>query len=124
MAIKTNGVRSVSRTKKLPERIKARRKMMGRVFALPEERAYPLTDAYHATLALSALMRVVGRHGVNEENRRRARLVLAAVRKRFPGVYAGEADIVASVKRAYGLAAHASGNPFREDMQRIVDRYG
>jgi|WetSurMetagenome_2_1015567.scaffolds.fasta_scaffold256698_2 hypothetical protein len=87
------------RTKAVPSR---RQAMRASDFAIPEDRSYPIPDAYHATLALGALLRSAGRHGVSSNFRSRARKVLAAVRSRFPGVYRGEADLVAKVRRLIG----------------------
>lgn len=84
------------RTVKLPSKLSARRRLPAQVFALPEERRYPLPDAYHATLALSFLVRVAGRHGPRPEE---ARKVLSAVRHYWPDVYKCEADLVAEAKR-------------------------
>lgn len=64
-------------------------------FAIPETRSYPIPDAYHAKLALSALMRVYGRHGSDPVS---ARKVLAAVKHRFPGVYLCESMLVSKIK--------------------------
>ncbi len=89
-----------SRTAKFPRKITERRKAPGKIFALPERRAYPIHDSYHATLALSHLLRTAGRHGPQPEAARR---VLAAVRKHWPQVCGCEQAMVAQIKRAHGL---------------------
>lgn len=91
------------RTKAVPNRVATRRRMPARVFAVPETKSYPIPDAYHAELALTALLRVVGRHGKSPEGRRTAREVLAAVRRRYPGVYRREELVVEKVQRKYDL---------------------
>lgn len=75
-----------------------RRRLKDEIFALPETRSYPLTDAYHARLALTSLLRVAGRHGSDPAL---ARKVLRAVEKRFPEVYLCYMPLVVKVKRAY-----------------------
>jgi len=128
MQICMNGHRTAKRTTKLPERISGRKKLPAEIFVFPEERSFPIPDAHHAGLALSALMRMAGRHGVDERSRTKARKVLAAVRSRFPGVYLGESDIVSSVKRRYRLGG--SGSPvsrtssFSPKLAQILERYG
>jgi hypothetical protein len=126
MQILTNGRRTAKKTKKLPSRIKGRRKLPSEIFVFPEERSFPIPDAHHAGLALSALMRMAGRHGVDSTSRVKARKVLAAVKKRFPGVYAGEADIVAAVKRRYRLRAIYSSSPspsFFTLLSKMIEKY-
>jgi len=93
----------IHRTKAIPNRVGIRRRMPASAFAVPETHAYPIPDAYHAELALTALLRVVGRHGVSAEGRRTAREVLAAVRHKFPRVYQKEQEIVAEIHDQYGL---------------------
>jgi hypothetical protein len=68
-------------------------------FAIPETRRYPIHDEYHATLALSHLLRTAG-HGAKPRD---ARQVLSAVRRRWPAVYACESDLVTKVRRAHKL---------------------
>lgn len=68
-------------------------------FALQDSRRYPIHDEYHATLALSHLLRTM-RFGPRPAE---AKEVLAAVRRRWPAVYACEGDLVAKIKRAHKL---------------------
>lgn len=89
------------RTRALPGRITQRRKVSGREFVFPEDRRYPIPDAYHATLALSSLLRTAGRHGVTSRSREDARKVLEVVCDRFPSVCEGESDLVEQVRRTY-----------------------
>lgn len=77
------------RTKKLSKRKRA--KLTPSKYAIPERRAYPIPDAYHATLALQSLIRVAGRHGPRKTDARR---VISAVKKRWPDVYICEFDLV------------------------------
>jgi hypothetical protein len=77
--------------------------MPARTFAVPETRGYPIPDPYHAELALTALLRVVGRHGVTPEGRRTAKEVLRAVHKRYPAVYFAEHNVVEKIRRKYHL---------------------
>jgi hypothetical protein len=77
--------------------------MPARDFAVPETKSYPIPDRYHAELALTALLRVAGRHGVTPEGKRTAKEVLAAVRRRFPVVYHGEETTVNKIIRKYRL---------------------
>jgi len=51
----------IHRTKAIPNRVSVRRRMPGSAFAVPETKSYPIPDAYHAELALTALLRVVYR---------------------------------------------------------------
>ena len=76
----------------------SRKRMHASTFAVPETRSYPIPDAYHARLALSALMRVHGRHGADPNA---ARKVLAAVRQKFPIVYRSESMLVFKIKSAH-----------------------
>jgi hypothetical protein len=69
-------------------------------FALPNERRYPIHDAYHAELALTHLLRSAGRHGANPGV---ARKVLAAVNKRWPNVVSCHVDLVAKIRKAHGI---------------------
>jgi len=128
MQISMNGHRMAKKTKKLPSKIKGRRKLPAEIFVFPEERTFPIPDAHHAGLSLSALMRMAGRHGVDATSRTKARKVLAAVKKRFPGVYSGESDIVSSVKRRYGLdralTASASQSSLSPRLSKLFERYG
>ncbi|HAW11220.1 MAG TPA: hypothetical protein DCX12_09215 [Chloroflexi bacterium] len=98
----------------------ARRRFAPGEFIFPETRGFPIPDPYHATLALSSLMRIAGRHGVSSESRARARAVLEAVRERFPQVYAGERELVAEIHRAYG----AESRPPRTGAGEVIYRRG
>ena len=99
MKIKRNGLVSAAKTKAIPKRVKVRRALPAGDFVFPEERAYPIPDAYHAGLALQAIIRTAGRHGTNFNSRHRALKVLRAVQRRFPGIYRGEGNLVAEIKR-------------------------
>lgn len=88
------------RTTGFPRKASERKRAPSKIFALPEKRAYPIHDSYHATLALAHLLRTAGRHGPQPEAARR---VLAAVRRHWPGVYGCEQAMVARIKRAHGL---------------------
>ena len=103
MKIRRNGLVSAAQTKAIPKRAKARRKLPPGDFVFPEERAYPIPDAYHAGLALQALIRTAGRHGTDFDSRVRALKVLRAVKRRFPGIYGGESNLVDKVKRIYRI---------------------
>ena len=103
MQIRRDGLAMAKRTKAIPRRISARRRLPASDYVFPEERAYPIPDAHHAGLALQALLRTAGRHGTGHEARLRALKVLKAVKHRFPGIYKGEASLVADVKRRYGV---------------------
>ena len=103
MKIKRNGLVSAAKTKAIPKRVKVRRALPAGEFVFPEERAYPIPDAYHAGLALQALIRTAGRHGVDFDSRCRALKVLKAVRRRFPGIYRGEGNLVEGIKRIYRI---------------------
>ena len=103
MRIKRNGYVTSTKTKAIPKRVGIRRKLSPKDFVFPDEMAYPIPDAYHAGLALQALIRTAGRHGVDHGSRVRALKVLKAVRKRFPGIYGGEHNLVEEVKRRYRL---------------------
>ena len=103
MRIKRNGYVTATKTRAIPKRVAARRKLAPGDFVFPDEMAYPIPDAYHAGLALQALIRTAGRHGVDYDSRIRALKVLKAVRKRFPGIYGGEHNLVEEVKRRYRL---------------------
>jgi hypothetical protein len=94
----------VRRTRKVAHKITRRRKMSGRLFAIPESRKFPIPDAYHAELALTHLMRIVGRHGLHTSYKAEARKVLSAVKKHWPSVYACEADLVRKIKKEYKLS--------------------
>jgi hypothetical protein len=95
----------VRKTRKVARRVTQRRKLPGRIFAIPESRKFPIHDAYHANLALGHLMRMVGRHGLHAEYKSdEARKVLSAVRKHWPSVYACEADLVRRIKKEYRLS--------------------
>lgn len=78
-------------------------------FAIPEYRAFPIPDAYHATLALGALLRTYGRQWDIATDKERgdyrweAKKVLAAVKRKFPGVYKCEQDLVDKVRDAYDI---------------------
>lgn len=93
---RSSGCVPAKRTVKVPRLLTKRRSLPAAAFALPEERRYPIPDEYHATLALSFLVRTAGRHGPRPEE---ARKVLSAVRHYWPGVYRCEADLVAEAKR-------------------------
>lgn len=69
----------------------------------PSERRFPIPDADHAGRALQSLLRIAGRHGVTEAYRHEALAVLNAVKKKFPGVYRGEHDLVREVMRTFGI---------------------
>jgi hypothetical protein len=120
--IKKNGVVPARRTGKVPRKITARRRVAPGKFVFPETRGFPIPDPYHATLALSSLMRIAGRHGVTSESRARAHEVLRAVRERFPRVYAGERDLVAEINRAYG--DESSAHPPRTGAGEVLYRRG
>ena len=100
---RTTGKNHVHRTKAIPNRVGVRRRMPASKFTVPETRSFPIPDAYHAELALTALLRVAGRHGVSAEGRRTAREVLAAVRHKFPSIYSREEEVVAEIHDRYGL---------------------
>ena len=108
MRIKRDGLVSAAKTKAIPKRVKLRRLLPPHEFVFPKERAYPIPDAYHAGLALQALIRTAGRHGVNQSSRIRALKVLESVKDCFPGIYAGEGNLVKEVKRIYGI--HDTGH--------------
>lgn len=93
----------VHKTRKIARKISQRRKMSGRLFALPTERKFPIHDAYHAKLALTHLERMIGRHGFHKEYASEARKVLAAVRKHWPGVVACEEDLVRKIRSQFRL---------------------
>jgi len=59
-----------------------RKKLPGKVFAIPEERAYPIHDIAHARNALAR----VSAYGTSEEKRR----VRAAVYRRYPSLKKGK----------------------------------
>ena len=69
-------------------------------YAIPGRRAYPIPDEYHATLALQSLIRVAGRHGPRKND---ARKVILAVKRRWPGVYICEFDLVCEAADRNGL---------------------
>lgn len=75
--------------------------MPEKAFAIPESRTFPIHDAYHATSALSHLLRIAGRHGSQPAV---AKKVLQAVHKRWPDVYACESDLVAKIRKVHHLA--------------------
>lgn len=91
------------RTAKIPSTIKGRRKLKGARWVFPERKAYDISDAYHATLALQALLRVAGRQGTAEPYRDDARIVLAKVRKMWPGVWSCEKDLVKRIRTRFRL---------------------
>jgi hypothetical protein len=100
----------VTRTSKISGLITKRREISKAKFAIPEERRFPIPDAYHAQLAITHLLRVAGRmrsQGIlpagTPHARATARKVLAAVRKNWPGVYACEKSTVDEVKDVYRL---------------------
>ena len=97
---------AVPRTKKVSSLITERRRMSPAKFAIPEERAYPIHDAYHAKLAIAHLVRSAGRHPglrVSPPGRATARKVLSAVRQHWPEVYGCESDLIHRVKDLYRL---------------------
>jgi len=119
MQILTNGRRTAKKTKKLPSRIKGRRKLPSEIFVFPEERSFPIPDAHHAGLALSALMRMAGRHGVDS-------IAYTPGNLFFTAASAGEADIVAAVKRRYRLRAIYSSSPspsFFTLLSKMIEKY-
>lgn len=103
MKIRRNGLVSAAKTKAIPKRVKVRRSLPPSDFVFPKERAYPIPDAYHAGLALQALIRTAGRHGTDFDSRVRALKVLKAVKRRFPGIYEGESNLVDKVRRIYRI---------------------
>lgn len=86
--------------RKLGPRVADRRQEPAGDFALPRTRRYPIYDAYHASLALTHLLRVAKTHGPRQAD---ARVVLAAVKKRWPGVIACEGDLVSKIRKAHKL---------------------
>jgi hypothetical protein len=88
------------RTKKVGKKKAERAKLPKALYAIPEERRFPIHDPYHATLALSHLLRSAGRHGADPTT---ARKVLAAVRKHWPEVIACEQDLVTKIKKRHKL---------------------
>ena len=103
MKIKRNGYATAKRTRAIPRRVAAWRRLSPGDFVFPDEMAYPIPDAHHAGLALQALIRTAGRHGIDYSSRVRALKVLEAVRRRFPGIYGGEHNLVEEVKRRHRL---------------------
>jgi len=91
------------RTAAIPKRKKARARIPLRDYIFPESRSYPIPDAYHATLALSFMLRTIGRHGMNPKRQERARIVLRTIRDRWPDVYACERDLVREIRREADL---------------------
>jgi len=91
---------AATRTRRVSRRVSVRRRMSSGSFALPSEKRFPIHDAYHATLALSHLLRVAGRHGADPKNARR---VLAAVKRKWPSVYRCEMDLVKKIRWAHRL---------------------
>ena len=90
-----------------PKRTRTRRRFGG-PYIFPGKSAgqrprFPIPDAYHAKLALSALERIAGRHGTGQPYKTEARKVLSAVKKRFPHVYACEGPLVAAIRARYSL---------------------
>ncbi len=83
------------RSKKIPRLKTRRRSLPAGAFALPETRRYPIPDAYHATLALTFLLRTIGRHGPRPDE---AKKVLSAIRHFWPDVYDCEYDLVSEIK--------------------------
>ena len=133
MQIRRDGLAIARKTKAIPRRISARRRLPAGDYVFPGERAYPIPDAHHAGLALQALLRTAGRHGTGHDARVRALKVLKAVKRRFPGIYEGEANLVADVKRRYRiqpgvlLEAAESLDEFRHKksiVDRLADKYG
>lgn len=88
------------KTKKVGRKKAERAKVAKKLYAIPEERRFPIHDAYHATLALSHLLRSAGRHGADPTT---ARKVLAAVRRHWPEVIACEGDLVTKIKKRHEL---------------------
>lgn len=88
------------RTAKVGKRKAERAALPKKVYAIPSEKAYPIHDPYHATLALSFLLRAAGRHGPAPA---KARKVLAAVRKQWPQVITCEKDLVSKIRRAHAI---------------------
>lgn len=99
----SNRKNSVHRTKAIPNRVGVRCRMPESAFAVPETRSFPIPDAYHAELALTALLRIEGHYGVTTEGKRTAREVLAAVRHKFPAIYAREERVVAEIHDRYTI---------------------
>lgn len=122
MQVKRNGLVTARKTKAIPRRAVARRWLPASSYVFPTERAYPIPDAHHAGLALQALLRVAGRHGVDAGSRRRAARVLAVVRRRFPGIYEGERNLVTEVRSRYRLQTQSYGP--QSVVDRMVDKYG
>jgi hypothetical protein len=91
------------RTDKVARSLAARMQMKPGKFAIPRERKFPIHDIYHAKLALSHLMRMIGRHGLHPNYKAEAKKVLAAVKRHWPSVYACEADLVKEIRKAYKL---------------------
>jgi len=98
----------VHRTKAVPRKTTSRRKIKG-PFVFPAKKGtnlrprFPVPDAYHAKLALGALLRIAGRHGTSAPYKAEARKVLSTVKHKYPHVYACEAPLVRAVKHRYGL---------------------
>jgi hypothetical protein len=88
------------RTKKVGKKKAQRAALPKKIYAITEGRRFPIHDPYHATLALSFLLRTAGRHGPMPAT---ARKVLAAVRKHWPEVVACEQDLVRKIKKAHKL---------------------
>jgi hypothetical protein len=126
MQIKSNGYRMARKTKAIPKRVAVRRRLPASDYVFPDDEAYPIPDAYHAGLALQALLRTAGRHGIDEPSRERASKVLGAVRKRFPGIYDGEHNLVVAVRRRYGLRhpVHGGKEPGKlSSVDSLIGRY-
>lgn len=90
-------------TKKGPKLTPPQRRRLPRsAFLIPEDRSFPVVDGSgkpsrdHATMALVGLLRRRNTKSV-------ARRVLAGVKKRFPGVYDCEQDLVESIRDEYGI---------------------
>lgn len=121
MQIKRNGLVMARKTKAIPKRVAIRQKLSTSDYVFPKELAFPVSDAYHAGLALQALLRVAGRHGINEESKIRAAKVLNTVKKRFPGIYKGEHNLVSDVKRQYHLSMEKRGE--QSIVSRMIVKY-
>ena len=123
MQIKRNGLIMARKTKAIPKRAAIRKKLPISDYVFPEERSFPIPDAYHGGLALQALLRIAGRHGVDPELRAKAAKVLGAVKKKFPGIYKGEHNLVSSVKRQYHLNSGKQTNCSQSIVDRMFAKY-
>lgn len=88
------------KTKKIPRKLSARRKLSAATFVFRKERRFPIHDAYHATLALSHLVRIAGRTGPHPAT---AKKVLSAVKRYWPGVYACESALIKKIRKLHQL---------------------